>query len=277
MAALDGLKILVPESRELDLFAAMLEAEGAAALRCPLVQILDLDDTTEADRWIAWQIATPFDDLVLLTGEGLRKLIALSGTRRNEFIGALEKSRIVTRGPKPARALREIGLITSLAAPVPTSDGVLQSLAHEDLKGRRIGVQLYPGGGARPLVDALQTRGAEVFPVTPYRYADETHTGRIVEIIHALAQGDIDMIAFTATPQVERLMKVAQETGLGPQLAQGLARTPVASIGPVVEETLLQYGTASAIRPKSNFHLKPLVRAIMDWRTGALPRTSRRV
>src|ERR1700754_814548 len=164
MTALDRLKILVPESRELDLFVAMLEAEGAIALRCPLVQILDLDDTAEAEKWIAGHIAMPFDDLVLLTGEGLRKLIALSGTRRNEFIGALYKSRIVTRGPKPARALREIGLATSLAAPVPTSDGILQALAHENINGRRIGVQLYPGNGAQPLIDAMQTRGAEVFP-----------------------------------------------------------------------------------------------------------------
>ena len=52
MGALAGLKILVPESRELDLFAAMLEAEGAVALRCPLVQILDLEDSSEADTWI---------------------------------------------------------------------------------------------------------------------------------------------------------------------------------------------------------------------------------
>src|SRR4029079_8138670 len=79
MGALDGLTILVPESRELDLFAGMLETQGAHALRCPLVQIVDLEDGTEAQDWIGQMIAAPFDYTVLLTGEGLRRLLTLSG------------------------------------------------------------------------------------------------------------------------------------------------------------------------------------------------------
>src|SRR3954468_23975708 len=110
MGALSGLKILVPESRELDLFAAMLEAEGAVTLRCPLVQILDLEDSSDAETWIGRCIAGDFDDLILLTGEGLRRLLALSGTRHEALVAALRRLRTITRGPKPARALREIGL-----------------------------------------------------------------------------------------------------------------------------------------------------------------------
>ena len=48
MGALNKLNILVPESRELDLFAGMLEAHGAKAVRCPLVQIVDLEDDIES-------------------------------------------------------------------------------------------------------------------------------------------------------------------------------------------------------------------------------------
>src|SRR6266702_1111951 len=169
MGALDGLKILVPESRELDMFAGMLEAHGAQALRCPLVRIAELDDDAEAQGWIGEMIAALFDFTVLLTGEGLRKLLIASGPRRADFISALKKSRTVTRGPKPARALREIGLLPSLTAGEPTSRGVLETLETEMLQGTRIGVQLYPGDGALPLVEALRGEGAEIFPVTPYR------------------------------------------------------------------------------------------------------------
>jgi len=70
------------------------------------------------------------------------------------------------------------------------------------------------------------------------------------------------------------LFKVAQETGLESQLAQGLARTPIAAIGPIVEESLHLHGIACTIRPKSNFHLKPLVRAIIDWRTASTSRNT---
>jgi uroporphyrinogen-III synthase len=266
MAALAGLKILVPESRELDLFAAMLEAEGATALRCPLVQILDLEDAADADAWINRCIAGEFDDLVLLTGEGLRRLLTLSGTRQDRLVAALGRLRTITRGPKPARALREIGLSPGLAAEIPTSVGILQALAQDDLAGRRIGVQLYPGDGAQHLVESLRARGAQVSGVTPYRYASEAENGQVSDAIRALASGKIDIIAFTATPQIERLVKVAQEFGLTETLSRGLAHTPIASIGPIVDEKLRQHGFIPTVRPQSSFHLKPLVRAIIAWR-----------
>ncbi len=78
--ALGGLTILVPESRELDLFVELLTAEGAAARRCPLVQILDLENTTECDDWIEEAIADEFQDAIWLTGEGLRRLLVASAT-----------------------------------------------------------------------------------------------------------------------------------------------------------------------------------------------------
>lgn len=266
MKALTDLKILVPESRELDLFATMLEAEGGVVLRCPLVQILDLEDTGAAQDWLDQCIADTFDDVILLTGEGLRRLFTIAGARRDALAAALGRLRTVTRGPKPARALREVGLSPGLAATIPTSEGILQALADRNIAGRRIGVQLYPGDGAQHLVESLRSRGAIVTVVTPYRYASEAENGQVADAIRALAAGEIGMIAFTATPQIERLVKVAQETGLVDELARGMARTPIASIGPIVDEKLRQHGFAVTVRPENSFHLKPLVRAIMAWR-----------
>jgi len=267
MGALDGLTILVPESRELDLFAGMLEAQGARPLRCPLVQIVDLDDDSEAQAWIARMIAAPFDFTVFLTGEGLRRLVTLSGQRRDDFIAALAKTRTITRGPKPARALREIGLSPGMAAAEPTSQGVLEELEEETLEGRRIGVQLYPGDGAQFLVEALKSHGAEVFPVTPYRYVTQTESEEVATTIKDLAAGKIGMIAFTSSPQIERLFAVAREFGLMLELTQGLAKTPIAAIGPVMEKALKAHGLSSAIHPETSFHLKPMINAIAEaWK-----------
>jgi uroporphyrinogen-III synthase len=268
--ALDGLTILVPESRELDLFAGMLEAQGARAWRCPMVRIADLDDDSEAQSWIARMIAAPFDLTILLTGEGLRRLVSLCGARQDAFIAALGKSRTVTRGPKPARALREIGLTPGLAAIVPTSQGVLEILAKESLQGRRIGAQLYPGDGGLPLVEALRSRGAEVFPVTPYRYVTQTESRQVANAIKDLAAGKIGMIAFTSSPQIERLFAVAKESGLMSELTQGLERTAIAAIGPVMEQALAAHGLSSAIHPATSFHLKPMINAIVEaWKERA--------
>jgi uroporphyrinogen-III synthase len=263
--ALDGLTILIPESRELDLFATMLETEGATALRCPLVQILDLEDTGEAKAWIDQLIAGTFQDVVWLTGEGLRRLlpIAEKAGHRADFIAALGKVRTITRGPKPARALRELGLNAQLPAATPTSQGVLDALAGEDIAERPIGVQLYPGEGGLPLVASLRARGAHVFPVTPYRYASDTDTAQVTGTIGALIAGEIGMIAFTSSPQVERLVAVSRSAGLETQLRDACARIDIASVGPVVEETLLRHGIKATLRPDTSFHLKPLVRAIV--------------
>jgi uroporphyrinogen-III synthase len=269
MGALDGLTILVPESRELDMFAGMLEAQGANALRCPLVQIADLDDAAEANRWIDIMIAAPFDFTVFLTGEGVRKLLSLSGPRRDALIAAFEKTQTITRGPKPARALREIGLSPTIAAAAPTSQSVLETLEKERLPAKRIGVQLYPSDGASALVEALRRHDAVVFPVTPYRYITQTESEKVADTIRDLAAGKIGMIAFTASPQIERLFAVAKEFGLIPQLTQGLSRTRIAAIGPVVEQSLGDHGLSSAIRPATSFHLKPMIKAICDaWSAG---------
>jgi uroporphyrinogen-III synthase len=158
--ALDGLTILVPESREIDLFAAMPEAEGAIAWRCPLLRILDLEDTAEAEVWIEQLVAGRFEDAVWLTGEGLRRLLVIAERkdRRSAFIDALGRVCMITRGPKPARMLREIGLTPGIAALTPTSQGVLDALAGKDISKRRIGVQLYPVMEEQPAITVTAVR-----------------------------------------------------------------------------------------------------------------------
>lgn len=262
--ALDGLRILVPETRELDLFVSMLEAEGAQALRCPLVRILDLEDTTAAEAWIAALTAGEFQDVVWLTGEGVHRLLAVAERKgdRAAFVRALGEVRSITRGPKPARALRALGHAPGLAAPVPTSQGVIDALAEEDIAGRAIALQLYPSGSELPLLAALRERGAVVFPVTPYRYASHADASLVVDAIGEMSEGRIHMIAFTSSPQVDRLVEVARETGLEQALRRALAKMVVAAVGPVVEEQLHRHGVTRVLRPESSFHLKPFVRAI---------------
>lgn len=268
MAPLSGLKILVPESRELDLFATMLEAEGAVTVRCPLVRILDLDNTADVEAWIEMLVGGTLQDMIWLTGEGVRRLVPIAAGMGQEpaFTDALRRVRNIARGPKPIRALRELGLTTGLSVPTPTSQGVADALLREDIAGHAMGVQLYPDSGELPLLDQLRNRGARLFPVTPYRYASDAQAEQVVATIRALSEGKIGLVAFTATLQIERLFRVARDKGLQETLREGLARTAIAAVGPLVEETLRSFGLSSTIRPRESFHLKPLVRAIIAAR-----------
>jgi uroporphyrinogen-III synthase len=260
---LENRRIVVPESRELDLFARMLEGHGATTVRCPMVTILDVEDAAPVVAWLERLVANRMDDLILLTGEGLRRLIAIARNRSIDrlVIAALGRMRTVTRGPKPARALREIGLAPSLAARTPTSEGVIEILSAEPLAGRSVGVQLYPGATNPALLNFLHNAGAAADPVLPYRYASDAASSQVEAVIVEMAAGRIDAIAFTSSPQVARLRDVARDRNLEDALRQGLARTRIAAVGPVVATAVEAIGGHVSTTPDS-FHLKPLVAAI---------------
>jgi uroporphyrinogen-III synthase len=266
---LAGRVIAVPETREIDVFAAMLERRGAQVLRCPMVAIRDAPDPAPVLQWSRELAQGSFDDLILLTGEGLRRI--LSCIERNEpslrerFVAALASIRKITRGPKPARALRELGMKPDIAAERPTTEGVIASLQPLDLHGRRFGVQLYGTEPNHPLMEFLQAAGAKVSSVAPYVYADAADDAAVMDLLTRLRAGEIDAIAFTSTPQVERLFAVASAQAV----TAALAKTVVAAVGPVVADTLQKHGIQPRLMPEESFFLKPLTSALEE----ALART----
>src|SRR5215469_13128849 len=88
-----GRVVAVPETREIDIFAAMLERRGARVMRCPMVAIRDAPDPVPVLQWSHALASGSFDDLILLTGEGLRRLLACIDRNepalREPFVAAL--------------------------------------------------------------------------------------------------------------------------------------------------------------------------------------------
>lgn len=262
-ARLEGLRIVVPESRELDVFADVLERQGARTIRCPLVTILDLEDAGPAERWVRRLAGEGFDDVVLFTGEGVRRLMGVAAQTgiTEEARSGFSRARRIVRGPKPVRALREIGLDADVSAQAPTSEGVLATLAGLEFAGRRVGLQSYPGQDDT-IEAALRDTGASVDRVTPYRYASHEEDRRVIETIDEMASGDVDLIAFTSRPQVARLLDVAARHGRGEVLGAAMARTRVAAVGPVVAGAVEAAGWRVDVVPETNFHMKPMILAI---------------
>ena len=267
---LTGKTIAVPETRELDLFAALLERRGAQVLRCPLVAIRDAADPEPVLIFIRRFAEGACDDLILLTGEGLRRLVSCIDQHeprlKPAFLEQLAKVRKITRGPKPARALRELGLKPDIAAEVPTTAGiiaVLQPIAYS-LEGRSVGVQLYGAEPNVPLIEFLHGCGAGVISVAPYAYADSTDDAAVLDLLARIEHGGIDAIAFTSTPQVRRLIAV----GGTARVCQALRRTHVAAVGPVVRDALGKHGIPVQSMPEDSFFLKPMTSALEAALTG---------
>lgn len=260
MLPLDNRTIALAEGRQLEELARMLEKEGATALRYPLLSIIDPPDDGPVVAWLNELIADRFAWVVLLTGEGVRRFMACAERHglHDQALAALRRCKTVTRGPKPVRALKELGLTPTLIAAAPTTEGVIESLRPETLRGLTVGVQLYREDNP-PLTDFLQQVGATAKMVLPYLYAPASDAGRVAELIERLAGGTVDALVFTSSPQVDRLFEVAAERREEDLLRRGLERTQVAAVGPIVADNLRQRGVCVAICPDQGFVMKNLV------------------
>ena len=258
-------RIVVPESRELDLFTSMLERLGARVVRCPLIVVRDVADTTELDAWIGRLSQGQYDSIIFYTGEGVARIWAAADRlgMKSAAFSALAKARKIARGPKPVAALRKLGLGVEVVAEQPTTEGLLVLLPALSLGGTRIGVQLYPEADDAALRTALEAAGAAFEPVLPYQYVSDETDERVALVIQEMAAGRVDLIAFTSSPQVRRLTDVAQRLGLTAELARALETTKIAAVGPLTADAVNQAGGQTAIQPSNNFHLKPLVAEIV--------------
>ncbi len=261
--SLKGRTIALAEARQLEELAQMLESEGATALRCPMVSILDAPDPAPVLAWLDELCADRFAYVILMTGEALRRLLhfAQREGRRDACIAALARTTSIARGPKPGQVLKEIGLTPTRVAPTPTTEGVIEIMRREPLQGQTVGVTLY--GEPNPVLEQfLLSAGAYVHTVMPYIYAPATDDDRVADLIAQLDNGTVDVMLFTSSAQVDRLYEVAKQRGLHEALRNGLAHTRIAAVGPVLAEHLRQLGVKVDICPEQGFVMKNLVQHI---------------
>ncbi|MCK1352686.1 uroporphyrinogen-III synthase [Bradyrhizobium sp. CW7] len=262
---LNGTRILILETREEAQFSKLLAEQGAEVVQCPMFTIQDAPDPAPVEAWIRRAIDKPFDDLVLMTGEGLRRIMKLARTRGLDqaLVASLARSRKFTRGPKPGKALREIGLEQQQMTEKPTTEGVIEMLSKLDLNGRRLGLQLYPDKDHSALTGALAAQGAEADTVLPYVYDPKAADASIVNAIDDMAEGRIDAIALTNLGQVRRLLEAARAHGSEARLRAGFERTLIASVGPAVSGELTAHGLRTDVSPVENhYFMRPLISAM---------------
>lgn len=263
---LAGKVVAVPETRQLDVLANLLERRGATTLRCPLVGIVDSPDEAGVVGWIERLVATPTDLVVFYTGEGIQRLVGFArrSGREQAFLTALARTPKLTRGPKPKRALKALALESEYSATEPTTAGMIETANGIGTELRRVALQLYSQEQDRQLAHHFEQRGAAVDAVAPYAYASKADDDRVAALIEELAAGRIDAIAFTSKAQVQRLLELAQKRGLEAALRSGFERTKVAAIGPVVAAELEGARIRVDAMPEESYSMKPLVTSVCE-------------
>ncbi len=264
MEKLKGLHVAVPESRQLGVLQSLFEKRGAKVFACPLVSIHDNPNIDEVEVWLKGFIESTPQYLIILTGEGINRLsgFAEKADLLEEWKQALTRTFKLARGPKPNRALKPLGVQADALAEAPTTDGIIESLDKLDLNADNIAVQLYGQNPNDKLQNYLKSKGYQYNTVSPYIYASDSETDKVVELIHKMADKSIDMICFTSQPQLTRLQSVARKNKIEDVLETALANVTIAAVGPVVADQIKEAGYTVSFMPDDQFFMKPMVSAI---------------
>jgi uroporphyrinogen-III synthase len=258
MSGFEGMRVLALESRRAAELSKLISTYGGEPVVAPSMREVPLESNTEALAFAKKLFASEFDAVIFLTGVGSRALLAVveSAHKREDYVAALQRVKIIARGPKPVAALREIGVTPALTVPEPNTwrellhalDESANSSTGIRLRGARFAVQEY-GVSNQELIAGLTERGAQVTRVPVYQWALPEDLAPLRAAVRSLADGKIDVVLFTTSVQAAHLFQIAAEMHLEEAVRSGLQRTVVASIGPTTSEELLRRGITRDLEP----------------------------
>lgn len=246
-----GKRVVAFESRMAEQMRTLIRRFGGDPLVAPSMREIPLEENTDIFEFGERLHSGQLDLIILLTGVGTRTMLDVFHTRwqRETTIEVLGQLSLVTRGPKPVQALREIGLQPTINVPEPnTWRDILIALDEQDLAGKHVAVQEY--GISNPqLLQGLRDRGAIVDAVPIYRWALPEDLNLLLQAIHELVSHKVDVALFTSAVQVEHLLQVAERNGQASALRRVYAKMMVGSIGPMASERLRLNGLPVDFEP----------------------------
>lgn len=265
LGPLTGFTVGVTACRRADEQIQLLERKGASVVHGPAIQTHPL--VAEADLAAATRevVEHPPDLTLLSTGIGVRAWFEAAGSLglAGDLLDALERSTVLARGPKANGAAVTNGLAVDWLAPNGRASELVDELRRRGVEGRRVAVQLDGASGA-PLAKAVAELGADVVAVPVYEWTMPSDTAPAERLIDAVIDRRIDVVTFTARPQVENLATIAERAGRLDQLLDALAG-PVTTVcvGPVCASAVTDLGLPEPVQPE-RYRLGSMVLAVAD-------------
>ena len=250
-----GLRVVSFESRQAAEMAELIETAGGKPVIAPSMREIPLEHNSEAFMFAKLLLAGWIDLVILMTGVGTRVLVKTATTKypSGELIEALRSVKIVALGPKPAAALREMGLVPTVLVPKPyTWSDLLATLDKKyPLRNKRVAIQEY--GQSNPeMIEALEERGAQVLSVPVYRWELPEDLEPLRRAMQDIIDGDsrrVDFALFTSGTQVRHLFQVAKMDGVEGQLRQAFKQVCIGSVGPIASRAITEQGLTVDYEP----------------------------
>jgi uroporphyrinogen-III synthase len=251
-ARLHGLKVISFESRRAVEMAELIRRYGGEPMIAPAMREVPLEENHQALELLPQIEAGKLEMLILMTGVGTKILHNVLLTRYGEerILAALQKIRLLARGPKPLAALKALGVQAAAVAPEPSTWREIVAIIDSrfSVSGRRIAIQEY--GVANPeLAAALVSRGGTVTTIPIYRWTLPDDTTPLRQAIRAIINVEADVALFTNGAQVDHVFRVAAQDGLADGLRASLPRVVIGSVGPVCTRVLQQYALKPDLEP----------------------------
>jgi len=259
----DGLAVAAFESRRADDMARLIARHGGQPHVSPSMREIPLEKNTRAIDFAHRLITGEIGIVVFLTGVGFQQLLEVveRHLERARYLNALSDITTIVRGPKPAAAMKAVGLTPTHRVPEPNTWRDLLTMIDQGIPvaNQIVALQEY-GKSNSSLIAGLEARGAEVVSVPVYKWGLPEDRGPLEDNVRGIAAGERSVLLFTSAQQAVNLLGVAAELGLEAELEEQLGRCAIASIGPTTSETLRELGIPVDIEPEHP-KMGPLVAA----------------
>jgi uroporphyrinogen III methyltransferase/synthase len=233
-----GKRVLVTRAREqAGGAAALLRERGADPVIVPTIELHPPSDPSAMIDAVH-AMHERYDWVVLTSANAVDRLWAET-KRQGKDARAFGRAKIAAIGPGTAVALERCGLTPDVVAKEHRGEGLASDVlaAMSASGGTKARVLLPRAEVGRDVVpDALRAAGCEVDVVSVYKTRSPPRA--LLEGLAALLEGgEIDAVTFTSSSTVEHLCDALEA-----RAAELLARTCVASIGPITTETAQKRG-----------------------------------
>ena len=248
---MNGASVGITAARRADEQAALVRTLGGVPRHGPSVNIdVPVGDAT-LERTLRDVLASPLHTAVFVTGVGARHLLSAAGRLGvNEALwSALHGARVIVRGTKPRRVLREFDVRVDLTAAPAESRVICDLLLAEDLVGKRVLVQC---AGAAPdlMIAPLRAAGAEVVVAHPYAIDIPADGQAAVGLAADAVAGHLDALTFTSAHAVDGFVSLAERADI--DVGQvGAAGTLIVAVGPVTRRALRSHGLPVHVEPET--------------------------
>ena len=253
--ALAGVRVLVTRPREqAENLARLIEREGGEAIRFPIIEIAEPQDTRALlaiiDRLDEFALA------IFISPNAVNRAMNLILARRGGLPPGL---RIACVGRGSARELKHFGIENVL---VPAgrfdSEALLELPPLQQAAGSRI--VIFRGDGGRELLgDTLRERGAVIEYAECYRRMRPR--ADVTPLLRRWARGEIDVVSVTSADGLHNLFDMLGKAG-----QQWLVRTPIVTVSRRMAEVCHELGFKTGVFIAAQASDAAILDAIKAWR-----------